>query len=78
MSTGARGRHEASGLRASPDGGHEEVDGSAGEERTGFFSATAPNDCHGREDGPASDQSGSGLHQSAQQGGVFSTSTMMD
>lgn len=62
--------HTAVGLRASPDGGHEEVDGSAVEERAGFFCAAALHGCHRGEDGALTARCGTGLHQSAQQGEV--------
>lgn len=65
--------HAAAGLRASPDGGHEEVDGSAGQEWAGFFCAAALHGCHGGEAGPVSAQRRTGLHQSAQQGEVLYT-----
>lgn len=60
--------HAFAGLRASPNGGHEEVDGSASKEWEGVFSADAPHGCHGREAGPASAQCRTGLHQPAEQG----------
>lgn len=63
--SGTCGRRAAAGLGASPDGVHEEVDGSAGEERAGFLCAAALHGCHRGEDGALA---GTGLHQSAQQG----------
>lgn len=54
MSTGTCRSVATAGLRASLDGGHEEVDGAASEERTGIFSAAAPHDWPGGEAGPTS------------------------
>lgn len=75
--SGTCGRHAAAGLRASPDGGHEEVDGSAGEERAGFLCAAALHGCHRGEDGALPAQCGTGLHQSAQQGEVPDSNTTL-
>lgn len=66
--SGARGRREAAGLGASPDGGHEEVDGSAGQERAGILGAAAPHDEHRGEDGALPARRRARLHQPAQQG----------
>lgn len=70
MSPGPRGSDEAAGLRAPPHGGHEEVDGSACQEREGVLGAAAPHGHCGREAGSTSARSGAGSHQPAQQGEV--------
>lgn len=75
--SGTCGRHAAAGLRASPDGGHEEVDGSAGEERAGFLCAAALHGCHRGEDGALPARCGTGLHQSAQQGEAPDSNTTL-
>lgn len=74
MSSGARSSAEAAGLRASPHGGHEEVDEPAGQERAGVFSAAAQHGRHGGETGPVPARGWSGLHQSAEQGETLSSS----
>lgn len=58
----------AAGLGASAHGGHEEVDGSAGEERARVFCAAALHGHHRGEAGPVPARCRPGLHQSAQQG----------
>lgn len=74
MPTGARSSAEAAGLRASPHGGHEEVDEPAGQERAGVFSTATQYGHHGGETGPVPARGWSGLHQSAEQGEVPSSS----
>ena len=74
MPTGSCSSHAAAGLRASPDGGDEEVDGSAGQERAGVLGAAAPHGRHGGEAGAPSARGRTGLHQPAQQGEAVNTS----
>lgn len=65
---GARSRGAAAGLGAAPDGGDEEVDGSAGQERAGLLGAAAPHEQRGGEDGALAARRRARLHQPAQQG----------
>lgn len=70
MPSGAHSSPAAAGLRASPHGGHEEVDEPAGQERARFFSAAAQHGHHGGESGPVPARGRGGLHQPAEQGEI--------
>lgn len=70
---GARSCGEAAGLRASPHGGHEEMDEPASQGRAGVLGAAAQHGRHGGETGPVPARSWSGLHQSAEEGEMCSS-----
>lgn len=76
MPSGTHSAGEAAGLRASPHGGHEEVDEPASQERAGVLSAAAQHGRHGGETGPVPARSWSGLHQSAEPGEICSSWTI--